>query len=101
MSYLSSEQVKIYPSARRGATKAFSRLLSEEAMTRLINSLIEYEGFVITPDSSVASQSDTLFKFNLKGYYFEVNKKALQDLFPLSSNSNIYANITLTKYGEF
>lgn len=89
---LYSSSVKVYPSARRGATNAYSRLLSEEAMTRLINTLIDYDGFVISDDNNT-------LRFNIKGFYFEVELDTLTDEF--SAETSIYGTIQLTQFGDF
>lgn len=90
---LQSNDVKVYPSARRGATNSYSRLLTEEAITRLVNSFLDFDGFVIS------NENENTFRFNIEGYYFEVNRTALQNLF--TTGSSIYAHIHLVKYGEY
>ena len=91
MAYLSSDKIKIFPSAKRGVTKPYSRLTTEESFVRIINKLIDTDGFVINLGGST-------IEFNIHGYYINVDLAALDDLFP--SSTHIYAKIQLTTVGD-
>ena len=66
--YLSSDNVSVFPTTRRTHSQKFStRLMTESAIARIINKLIDYEGFVISDEIN-----NTLFELNLWGYYFQL-----------------------------
>ena len=95
--YLNSENVNVFPSTRRTYSQsAFStRLMTESAIARLINKLIDYEGFVISE-----TINDDLFELNLYGYYFQVTK--LQEFITSNFNSdtNLYASVIIDPSGS-
>lgn len=91
MSYLNSDKIKIFPSAKRGVTKPYSRLTTEESFVRIINKLIDTDGFVIGIEN-------TQLDFNIHGYYISVDMPSLIELF--STSTDIYAKIQLTVVGD-
>lgn len=91
MAYLNSDKIKIFPSAKRGVSRPYSRLTTEESFVRLVNKLIDTDGFVIGNDG-------TNLEFNIYGYYINANMTALSALFP--SSTEIYAKIQLTTVGD-
>ena len=95
MSYVISENISVYPSARRGATSLESRLVTESALVNIINKLIDSDGFVITK----TFDPDKVFEFNIHGYYFKlVTGAVLTSMFEdASNNSTIYGIIHLAK----
>lgn len=89
--YLASDEINVFPSTRRTYAQDFSaRLMTESSIARIVNMLIDTEGFVITTTPS----SSSAFEFNLGGYYFQV--KTLSDLTGnYTSDTRIYATIFL------
>ena len=91
MAYLNSENIKIFPSAKRGVTKPYSRLTTEQSFVRIVNKLIDTDGFVINLDRNE-------LEFNIHGYYINADLTSLTELFP--SSLNIYAKIKLVQVGD-
>lgn len=94
--YLNSENVNVFPSTRRTYSQsAFStRLMTESAIARLINKLIDYEGFVISD-----TINNTLFEVNIYGYYFQIVNLSTFISSNFSSDSAIYASIIIDPSG--
>lgn len=98
--YLTSSEVNVFPSTRRIYNQDFSpKLMTELAISRLINDLMSTEGFVISPSPS------SNFELNIYGYYFQVDNAS--DIINLFSSDNtvtkIYASIVIensTAYPE-
>lgn len=89
MSYLNSGDVTVFPSTRRTSAYAQrSRLISEMSLTGLINQLTDKKSFVI---SQTADEST--IKFNINGYYFEVNTAHTKELL-VDASSSLYAHVT-------
>lgn len=105
MSYLGTDKIIVFPSARRVNKQASARLMSESSFVNIINKLIETDGFVITPeiDEAPGYLSEESFEFNIHGYYFKVeHAQDIINLFDSNTNVNsIYANIYLDKNGNF
>ena len=79
--YITSENVRIFPSAyRKEYTEG--KYNSEENFTNIINSIVDVDSFVISLDTSTG-----LLKFVIHGYYFEILS------FSLQSNPNCWAGI--------
>lgn len=96
MSYLSSNNIKVFPAVRRtGGADPFSRLMSESTITSIVNRLVDYDGFVITRSTQSNKQiASGVFEFSIFGYYVKIeNVSSLISQF--SSASNIYAYIDL------
>lgn len=93
MAYLNSNNIKVFPAARRtGSADPFSRLMSESTITSIINKFLNTEGFVIT--DSTGTISSGAFEFNIYGYYIKVEH--VEDLISQFSSANkIYAAIYL------
>lgn len=91
MAYLPSDKIKIFPSAKRGITQPYSRLTTEESFVRIVNKLIDTDGFII-------NFNGTILEFNIHGYYINVDVLALSSLF--TSSTQIYAKIELTTVGD-
>ena len=91
MAYLNSEKIKIFPSAKRGVTKPYSRLTTEQSFVKIVNKLIDTDGFVINLDRNE-------LEFNIHGYYINADLTSLTELFP--SSLNIYAKIKLVQVGD-
>ena len=63
--YLDSNLINVFPSTRRVYTQEFSpKLMTELAISRSINMLMDTEGFVISESLG------ELFEINIHGYYF-------------------------------
>jgi len=69
--YIASNNVNVFPSTRRTYTQEFSaRLMTESAISRIVNNLVEVDGFIIS--NTVPATADDVFEFNIYGYYFQV-----------------------------
>jgi len=63
--YLSSDLINVFPSTRRVYTQDFSsKLMTELAISRSINMLMDTDGFVISENLG------SPFEINIHGYYF-------------------------------
>lgn len=107
--YLATEDIYVFPSARRMNKQVSARLISEASLANIVNKLIETDGFVITPEpepieGDADSQKYVLmgfipsnpFEFNVYGYYFNaVTAQKILNLFSGQSIDTIYANIYL------
>lgn len=83
---LQSDNISIFPAARRYDKAEESRLFKEKSVITLINNLIDSDGFVIT--STIASEGP--FQFNVYGYYICINNLSnLTSSF--ADKDNIYA----------
>lgn len=83
---LQSDNISIFPAARRYDKAKESRLFKEKSVITLINNLIDSDGFVIT--STIASEGQ--FQFNVYGYYICINNLSnLTSSF--ADKDNIYA----------
>lgn len=101
MGYLSTDKIKVFPSTRRGREQVDARLMTEAAMVGIINQLVNKKGFIITQDDEYNLSNK--FKFNIAGYYFEVD--TAQDIFDAagaaSSNTKLYAKITIDESNDY
>lgn len=123
--YLATEDIFVFPSARRMNKQVSARLVSEASLANIVNKLIETDGFVITPEPEQPESTDPdyniklkyceqgftpseSFEFNVHGYYFNaVSANAIYKVvfgnnytFDSPSDSEtdkIYANIYLDK----
>jgi hypothetical protein len=68
--------------------------MTESAIARLINKLIDYEGFVISD-----TINNTLFEVNIYGYYFQIVNLSTFIASNFSSDSAIYASIIIDPSG--
>lgn len=95
MAKLASDNIAVYPAARRGELNPQSRLITESALVNLINKLIDKQGFVITRVEDY--RSDSVFEFNIFGYYFKVlHASDITSLFPNpTAHTIIYGKIQL------
>lgn len=95
MSYVQSDQIKVFPTTRRAKKQQDARLMTEKALAGIINQLIDKDAFIVTSKDNVSSNNS--FEFNIKGYYFEVS--TLSDITNLfntdTTNKYIYASIQL------
>ena len=96
--YIASDNIFVYPSARRGISKPEARLVSESALVRIVNKLIDKQGFVVTETFS----NYGTFEFNIYGYYFKINEgHNITDMFTIvSPNTTIYGKINLTEMSD-
>lgn len=91
--YIASNNVNVFPSTRRTYTQEFSaRLMTESAISRIVNNLVEVDGFVISNNAPVTA--DDVFEFNIYGYYFQV-KDILSVIEQLSGATKLYATIRI------
>lgn len=97
-SYIVSNSVSVFPSARRGVSKSESRLVTESAIASIVNKLIDSDGFIITDDIPVGNVEHS-FEFNIHGYYFKVASVGqIYSLFPdAPNNTTIYGVIELDR----
>lgn len=89
--YIQSIDVFVFPSSERGIIQSDARIFYEKNTTNLINQLLGKDSFVITPEFDEANS----FRFNIKGYYFEIKTGALIVRFAKTSDTNIYAKIKI------
>ena len=69
--YIASDNISVFPSTRRIHSQDFSaRLMTESAISRIINNLIDVDGFVIS--NTAPATAEDIFEFNIYGYYFQV-----------------------------
>lgn len=91
-SYLSSQSVQVFPTTRRTYKQPdFStRLMTESSIARIVNKLIDFEGFVISD-----TITNTLFELNLWGYYFKLRNllTLLNNIANVEIGNDIYAII--------
>lgn len=78
-SYINSDKINCFPTAKRGSK---NKLITENSVTRLINRLLDVNGYVITTDvPDIAEYSRGIpiylwengcldFEFVIRGYYF-------------------------------
>lgn len=99
MAYLSSENVRVFPSTKRGSKQVTARLLSEQTISSIVNKFLDTDGFVITNEEDFALENP--LEFNIHGYYFWVNNvQAIINSLP-STSTLIYANIILKEEGNY
>ena len=92
--HIGSNDIRVFPSTRRGDTQRSARLVSEQSLTTLVNQLLDRDSFVIS-EGIVGGEP---FAFNIHGYYFRITDgAALLSLISsqLSSPTEVWANITL------
>lgn len=118
MSYITSGRIGSFPTTKRGS---INKLVTENSLTRLINRLIDVDGYVITSeiDDSAVNYEEGIpaelwniplydFEFSIRGYYFCITadsvKSGLQHLIdvsgfrPVSGTSSVlYGNIFIDK----
>ena len=94
--YLSSDNIKVFPSARRTSpTDQFSRLMSESTIASIVNRLIDTEGFVITNAYIPNGQ----LEFNIHGYYFNITDSTeIVQAYSGSSDVVLYASIIISSF---
>ena len=104
--YINSEHVSVFPSARRGAETNVpisltnrvlnSRVTSENAFSNIVSKLLDTDGFVISYDSGTMT-----VEFNLKGYYFQTSiSELIGEDGVFKDDSFIYTGITLESVGD-
>lgn len=97
MSFLNTENVKVFPSTRRSVNQVSARLMTEQSLVSIINKLIDTDGFVITLDENLSNTA--CFDFNIHGYYFSISQ--LQDIINLYNDDEsvmkIYGSIRIEK----
>ena len=87
--YVSSENIQIFPIANRGAKDPLGRLTTEYNLTSILNKLLDVNGFVISWDNNSKN-----IVFNLHGYLITANLTDIINDF----SDNIYAYIGITDY---
>lgn len=91
MANIDSSKVFVFPSSERGSTKPDARIFYEKNTTNLINQLLGKDSFVITPEFD----PNNPFRFNIKGYYFEISTGQTIIDSATGNGSNIYAGIKI------
>lgn len=99
MAYVSSEKIRLYPSAYRGTktntTKYYNpeaRLNTEYNITQLTDRLVDRDFVIGEASVQIASSTVTVVRFCIKGYIFEVEKSALN----ISANSDVWAKVKIS-----
>ena len=90
-------KVEVFPSTRRVRVQQDARETSEKTVTGIVSNLVDYKGFAITQ----VLDMDGPFEFNIRGYYFKVNKTS--DIFSLpdiSSGTQIWASIVIDDFNS-
>lgn len=101
MAWIPSEQITVFPTTRRTKKQQDARLMTEKSLAGIINQLIDKDAFIVTRKEDLENSSndpefDPPFEFNIKGYYFHVDKLSyITGLFTESTSLGIYAYITL------
>ena len=92
MAYLSSSDIQVFPTTKRGGIQRSARLMSEENLVGIISHSTDYNSFVIAePLEAVTSTLD----FCIEGYFFRITDlQALTNGF--TSATSIYAHISIT-----
>lgn len=95
--YLGSDLVNVFPSTRRIYTQDFSpKLMTELAISRAINILMDTDGFVISENLGEP------FEINIHGYYFQIdNSSNIIALFNASTTTTIYASILIEHSNQY
>lgn len=91
MANIASSKVFVFPNSERGTSKPDARIFYEKNTTNLINQLLGKDSFVITPEFD----ENNPFRFNIKGYYFEISTGQTIITSATGSGSNIYATIKI------
>ena len=91
MANIASNKVFVFPNSERGTSKPDARIFYEKNTTNLINQLLGKGSFVITPEFD----ENNPFRFNIKGYYFEISTGQTIIDSATGSGSNIYAAIKI------
>lgn len=95
MAYLSSENIKVFPSIGRDSTTDLNaELTNEKNLTQILRSIYKRDSFVISDN-----YSDNSLEFVIHGYYFNATFDAdsLSAEFTSGDKNNIYANIFVLK----
>lgn len=92
MKYITSNNVVVFPSTKRGNEQTSARELSEKSLARLVNQIIDTDGYVI-------SYEDNIIDFNIHGYYFRFSDVTNYLSTNFSSATNIYAHILISNTG--
>lgn len=105
--YVETNDVFVFPSARRMNKQVSARLVSEASLASIINKLVDTDGFVITPAPETGEyvqqgfNPNEAFEFNIHGYYFNITTaQKILDIFSGVSTDTIYANIYLDKTSD-
>lgn len=96
MAYLSSKNIKVFPSIGRDSTIDLNaELTNEKNLTQILRSIYRRDSFVISDNYS----RDSSFEFVIHGYYFNATFDAdsLSGEFTSGDKNNIYANIFVAK----
>ena len=100
--YIDSERIRLFPFAkyRPHLMDLGSRLFYENNISRLITQLIDTNGFIISGSIRFDKSTndvlvDTLMRFNIQGYYFEIDPGV--SILPANNATEIYAYIKLTE----
>lgn len=89
--HIKSNDLKLFPCTKRGSFQRSARLFSEENTTKLVNNLLDTNGFMITTDTNSIP-----VEFNIFGYYFSIANMTLNDIgSKFNDSTSIYAYITL------
>lgn len=93
--YINSDNIVVYPSARRGVKSSSARLVTEQSLVNIVNKLIDTDGFVITKPETF--NLNNAFEFNIYGYYFKVEPaSSITSLISSpTDNTTIYGVISL------
>lgn len=99
-SYVASDKITVFPTTRRGSVQQDARLFTEKSVAGIINQLVDLDSFIITSKDDVGL--DKPFEFNIRGYYFKVQRlRDITNLFNESTSLTIYAVIYLDEGNNY
>lgn len=91
---INSTNIKVFPFAKfRQTSDLGSRLFYEMNVSRLIDQLIDVQGFIVSGKVDLNGIVTETLGFNIKGYYFEISPQT--SIVPADATDSVYARIQL------
>ena len=91
---INSTNIKVFPFAKfRQTSDLGSRLFYEMNVSRLIDQLIDVQGFIVSGKVDLSGIVTETLGFNIKGYYFEISPQT--SIVPADATDSVYARIQL------
>lgn len=103
MSNISSSNISVFPSTKRGNYQRSARLISESNLVGIVNRLLDSDKFVITQNNvSGLAPLDSPFELNIHGYYFNIKTcSTIIDAMSSVPTNSIWANIVIGTTDEY
>lgn len=92
MKYITSSNIAVFPSTKRGNEQTSARELSEKSLARLVSQIIDTDSFII-------SYKDNIIEFNIHGYYFKFSDVTNYLITNFASATDVYAHILISDTG--